>query len=76
MAKIKANEKKMNSNSQIWISGPRLDFGRYIAVWGQFPETRPPFPIRRPPIRCIIGDFCGIIRAETGCRPPQNLNPT
>ena len=33
MAKIKANEKKMNSNSQIWTSGPRLDFGRYIAVY-------------------------------------------
>jgi len=36
MAKIKANEKKMNSNSQIWTSGPRLDFGRYIAVSGEF----------------------------------------
>jgi hypothetical protein len=35
MAKIKANEKKMNSNSQIWTSGPRLDFGRYIAVSGE-----------------------------------------
>jgi hypothetical protein len=34
MAKIKANEKKMNSNSQIWTSGPRLDFNRYIAVSG------------------------------------------
>jgi hypothetical protein len=29
----------MNSNSQIWTSGPRLDFGRYIAVSGTVSGT-------------------------------------